>query len=82
MLRICAAYPAVLMIAGENDPRVPPWMSRKMIARLQAANGGGRPIMLLTRREAGHGIGASFSQRLGDRAAQYIFFANELGLRL
>lgn len=75
-----AAYPAVLMIAGENDPRVPPWQSRKMIARLQAANKGARPIMLLTRREAGHGIGASFSQRLGDRSAEFVFFANELGL--
>jgi prolyl oligopeptidase len=73
-------YPAVLMIAGENDPRVPPWESRKMIARLQAANKGPNPIMLITRREAGHGIGASFSQRLGDRSAEWLFFANELGL--
>jgi prolyl oligopeptidase len=73
-------YPAVMMVTGENDPRVAPWQSRKMIARLQAANAGGNPIVLLTRRAAGHGIGASFSQRLGDRSAQYIFFANELGL--
>jgi prolyl oligopeptidase len=69
------------MIAGENDPRVEPWQSRKMIARLQAANSGAEPIMLITRRQAGHGIGASFSQRLGDRSASYVFFANELGLR-
>ena len=75
------AYPAVLMIAGENDPRVPPWQSRKMIARLQAANSSTYPIVLITHRQAGHGIGASFSQRLGDRSAEYIFFANELGLQ-
>lgn len=75
------AYPAVLMIAGENDPRVPPWQSRKMIPRLQAANASPYPIMLITRRQAGHGIGASFSQRLGDRSAEYVFFANELGLK-
>jgi len=73
-------YPAVLMIVGENDPRVPPWQSRKMIARLQATSKSSHPIMLITRREAGHGIGASFSQRLGDRSAEYIFFANELGV--
>jgi prolyl oligopeptidase len=80
-VRAGTAYPAVLMIAGENDPRVEPWQSRKMIARLQAANNGPAPIMLITRRQAGHGIGASFSQRLGDRSAEYVFFANELGLR-
>ncbi|MDQ6781063.1 MAG: prolyl oligopeptidase family serine peptidase [Candidatus Eremiobacteraeota bacterium] len=74
-------YPAVLMIAGENDPRVSPWQSRKMIARLQAASTSGYPVILLTRRSAGHGIGASFSQRLGDRGAEYIFFAEQLGLR-
>ncbi len=75
------AYPAILMIAGENDPRVPPWQSRKMIPRLQAATSSTQPIMLITRSQAGHGIGASFSQRLGNRSAEYIFFANELGLQ-
>jgi prolyl oligopeptidase len=74
-------YPAVLMIAGENDPRVPPWQSRKMVARLQAAMSSAQPILLITHSQAGHGIGASFSQRLGNRSAEYIFFANELGLR-
>ena len=33
-----ASYPAVLLDAGENDPRCPPWHARKMAARLQAAN--------------------------------------------
>ena len=75
------AYPAILMVAGENDPRVSPWQSRKMIARLQADSTSGYPIILLTRRNAGHGIGASFSQRLGDRGAEYIFFAQQLGLK-
>jgi prolyl oligopeptidase len=75
------AYPAVLMIAGENDPRVPPWQSRKMVARLQGATSSGQPILLITHSQAGHGIGASFTQRLGNRSAEYIFFANELGLR-
>lgn len=74
-------YPAVLMIAGENDPRVPPWQSRKMVARLQAATSSAQPVLLISHSQAGHGIGASFSQRLGNRSAEYIFFANELGLR-
>src|SRR6266513_2360745 len=32
-------YPAVLMMTGANDPRVDPANSRKLTARLQAANG-------------------------------------------
>jgi prolyl oligopeptidase len=80
-VQAATAYPAVLMIAGENDPRVPPWQSRKMVARLQATTSSAQPVLLITHSQAGHGIGASFSQRLGNRSAEYIFFANELGLR-
>lgn len=32
-----AAYPPILFLTGENDPRVDPMQSRKMTARLQAA---------------------------------------------
>jgi prolyl oligopeptidase len=74
------AYPATLLITGENDPRVATWQSRKFGARLQTANSSGHPILVLTRRAAGHGVGASFSQRLGDRSAEFIFFSGELGL--
>jgi prolyl oligopeptidase len=40
-------YPSVLFVVGENDPRVNPWPSRKMIARLQAANASYNPILLV-----------------------------------
>lgn len=56
-------YPAVLGITGTNDPRVPSWMIAKMIARLQAANGGPRPIMLRVDFDEGHGLGSSRPQR-------------------
>lgn len=72
-------YPAVLLETGENDPRVAPWQSRKFAAALQAASTSDLPVLLLTRRAAGHGnIGASFSQRVGNAAATLIFFENEL----
>lgn len=72
-------YPAVLLETGENDPRVAPWQSRKFAAALQAASASPLPVLLLTRRAAGHGnIGASFSQRVGNAAATLIFFDNEL----
>ena len=73
-------YPAILLETGVNDPRVAPWQSRKFAAALQAASSSDRPILLLTRTGAGHGIGAPFSQRVGNAAVALTFFAHELGL--
>ncbi|HET7221853.1 MAG TPA: prolyl oligopeptidase family serine peptidase [Rhodanobacteraceae bacterium] len=73
-------YPAVLLITGVNDPRVAPWQSRKFAAALQNANTSKNPILLLTRMNEGHGVTASFSQRVGNAAAAMAFFAQELGL--
>ena len=73
-------YPAVLLVTGVNDPRVAPWQSRKFAAALQAATASDRPILLLTRMNEGHGVTASFSQRVGNTAAALSFFAHELGL--
>ncbi len=72
-------YPAVLLETGANDPRVAPWQSRKFAAALQAATSSGRPILLVTRTDAGHGVGAPFSQRIGNEALALTFFAHELG---
>ena len=74
------AYPAVLLITGVNDPRVAPWQSRKFAAALQAATTSKDPVLLLTRMNEGHGVTASFSQRVGNAAAAMAFFAQELGL--
>jgi prolyl oligopeptidase len=74
------AYPAVLLITGVNDPRVAPWQSRKFAAALQAATTSDEPVLLLTRMNEGHGVTASFSQRVGNMAAAMAFFAQELGL--
>ena len=56
-------YPAVLAITGSNDPRVPSWMIAKMIARLQAANAGSKPVLLRVDFDEGHGLGSSRPQR-------------------
>ncbi len=73
-------YPAVLLITGVNDPRVAPWQSRKFAAALQAATASKNPVLLLTRMHEGHGVTASFSQRVGNAAATMAFFAHELDL--
>jgi prolyl oligopeptidase len=52
-------YPATLITAGFNDPRVIAWEPAKFAARLQASTASGKPVLFLTDYEAGHGIGDS-----------------------
>jgi prolyl oligopeptidase len=72
------AYPAVLMTTGENDPRVDPYNSRKMVARLQAASTSRLPILLWQKPGEGHGIGNSFAQRVADTTATLTWFDSQL----
>jgi prolyl oligopeptidase len=51
------AYPATLITAGMNDPRVIAWQPAKFAALLQNANTSGNPILFFTDFEAGHGMG-------------------------
>lgn len=50
-------YPATLITAGMNDPRVSAWEPGKFAARLQAANASDKPILFSVDFEAGHGMG-------------------------
>jgi prolyl oligopeptidase len=76
------AYPAILMPTGENDHRVNPMESRKMIARLQAADPHGHPILLRTSATTGHGgIGASLDDRLELQADILSFLFDQLGMQ-
>jgi prolyl oligopeptidase len=68
-----AHYPAVLLTHGFNDPRVEPWMSGKMAARLQAATASDRPILMRIDYESGHGIGSTREQVLAVLADTYAF---------
>jgi prolyl oligopeptidase len=74
-------YPAVLMTTGANDPRVDPYNSRKMTARLQAATSSGLPILLWQKSGEGHGIGNSFDQRVAAQTEVLTFFDMELRSR-
>jgi prolyl oligopeptidase len=73
-------YPAVLMQTGENDGRVNPMQSRKMTARLQAANSSDHPIYLITTSAAGHGIGSPLSVTVGQIADYTAFLFDQLGM--
>jgi len=75
-----AAYPAILMLTGENDHRVNPMQSRKMIARLQAATGSDHPILLRTTSSAGHGIGTALDEQIEQDADVFSFLFDQLGI--
>ncbi len=75
------AYPAVLFMTGENDGRVDPANSRKMTARLQAAQKGPNPILLRTSSGSGHGMGTALSEQVAQEADAYAFLAAQLGMR-
>ena len=51
-------YPATMITAGINDPRVVAWEPGKFAARLQAANGSDKPILFRVDYESGHGSDA------------------------
>jgi len=75
------AYPAILMFTGENDHRVNPMQSRKMIARLQAANSSDHPILLRTTSSAGHGMGTALNEEIEQDADFFSFMFDQLGIR-
>jgi prolyl oligopeptidase len=72
-------YPAVLLTAGMNDPRVDAWQPGKMAARLQAATAGGKPVLLRVDFQAGHGVGATRVQRAEELADIYSFLLWQMG---
>jgi prolyl oligopeptidase len=73
------AYPAVLLTAGYNDPRVDAWQPGKMAARLQAATASGKPVLLRVDFESGHGPGTARARRLEELADIYSFAFWQLG---
>jgi prolyl oligopeptidase len=76
-----ADYPAVLFLTGANDGRVDPMNSRKMTARLQAAQHADRPILLRTSSNSGHGFGTALGERIDQDADVYAFLFEQLGIR-
>ena len=75
------AYPAVLMLTGATDGRVNPMHSRKFAAALQAATISGRPVLLRTSKNSGHGIGSSLSERISEMSDELSFLFDQLGMR-
>ena len=73
-----AAYPAVLLLAGERDGRVSPAQSRKMAARLQQADPSGRAILLRTDASSGQTALASLAETVDQATDELGFLLHEV----
>lgn len=74
-------YPPTLLLTGANDPRVDPMQSRKMAARLQAANPDG-VTLLRTSAGSGHGLDTALSERIDEATDVYAFVFKHLGVEV
>jgi oligopeptidase B len=75
-----ADYPALLVTAGLNDPRVQYWEPAKWVAKLRATATGARPLLLKTEMGAGHGGPSGRYDAWRDEAFVLAFVLHALGV--
>jgi len=73
-------YPATLIVTAESDNRVDTAHAFKMIARLQTATSGTRPILIRIERKAGHGAGKPLRMRIEHQSEDWVFLMWQLGM--
>ncbi len=78
-IRDGTVYPAVISLTGMNDPRVEPWQTFKMTARLQAT-GSPNPVLMRVSGDTGHGGGTALSDRDAELIDVYGFLFEQLGV--
>ena len=74
-------YPAIMFFTGDSDTRVAPLHARKMTARVQAADGSDRPVLLHYSLSGGHSSGVSLTQEIADETDELSFLWAETGSR-
>lgn len=73
-------YPALLITAGLNDPRVAYWEPAKWAAKLRSLKTDNHLLLLKTNLGAGHGGASGRYERLKEVAFEYAFLLNQWGL--
>jgi prolyl oligopeptidase len=72
-------YPATMITAGLNDPRVIAWEPAKFAAKLQAYNGSNNPIFLNVDMNGGHGGDTTYENIYKNATEKFSFFYWQLG---
>jgi oligopeptidase B len=73
-------YPAMLVTAGLNDPRVQYWEPAKWVAKLRVTNTGTAPIYLKTELDAGHHGPSGRYEAWKDEAFVLAFVLDNVGI--
>lgn len=73
------AYPAILVTAGLNDPRVTYWEPAKWVTKLRATRTDKNLLLLKTNMGAGHGGKSGRYTALEEAAEEYAFFLMQVG---
>ena len=81
-VRSGVGYPATLMISGDADQKCNPCIARKMVARLQAATSGGRPVLLDYSRFRGHSPVLPLSHRIEALTDRMALLCDQLHLEV
>lgn len=77
--QVCArSYPALLVLAGLNDSRVPYWEAAKWAARLRERQTGREPVLLKVEMGNGHAGPSGRYQAMRELALQYAFLIDRL----
>lgn len=76
-----AKYPAVLFVGSDNDARCHPLHAMKMAARMQEANSGNEPILVLVQKKSGHGGGTTLSESIKQQTDIWSFLMDRVGLK-
>ncbi len=76
---VATDYPALLVTAGLNDPRVSFHEPAKWVAKLRCVDTGGKTILLRTEMGAGHGGPSGRYETWRDEARILTFLLTELG---
>ncbi len=74
------SYPAMLVTAGLNDPRVGYWEPAKWVAKLRATKTDANPLLLRMNMGAGHGGASGRYDSLREQAIRYAFILDQLGI--
>ncbi|HEY0427692.1 MAG TPA: prolyl oligopeptidase family serine peptidase [Pyrinomonadaceae bacterium] len=77
-----AKYPATLITTADHDDRVVPAHSFKYAATLQAAQGGGAPVLIRIETRAGHGAGKPTAKIIEEQADIFGFLVKNLGMKM
>lgn len=74
------AYPAMLVKTGLNDSQVMYWEPAKYVARLRTLKTDDRPLLFHVNMDAGHGGASGRYDHLKERAFDYAFILDQLGI--